>query len=577
MDERRQLILCFDGTNNSLTGGDRDTHVVRLLELLKPESHNQLTYYDPGVGNSGIAPGVDIGDKFNAAIDRIKGLALGGGIYDNIAQGYLFLVNNYRPTDDIFLFGFSRGAFTARSVGGMVARFGLLRPEHAGMIDTLLHLYFSDGAQPGHRRADGLDRLATQVKGLCARQDGPDRSKPNRIPIWFTGVWDTVESVGVPGTVRKIRGSPTILGKAHVHVRHALALDEFRKQFLPRMYAVHPDAALYEEANQSIKQVWFAGSHCDVGGGYESDKAALSRTPLTWLLYEAAQLPQRPLRFGDPLPAPTSEHTNLVIHSELKEMPLWALTGMHIRNPQHNPLKKLPARDARHRNDDHAPAVLSLKASQGADLQDFRFGLLFWWSLLSAFVLFGIHGAVLLKGSAKVMQSTPHEWLEAGALKVWAKLDELSCANWQFLEFQLTAFWSATLEPAAKIHNGMSALAWDFLLILAYAVVVAYLCAWAFGRLAGRRLGAPPTRATHLLNWLGQAPMWLVIADILENLATAIVLADWARLYLPTVVQLVGALMALFAATKIIAFLMCCTLVFWAVVCRPKPQVARPA
>ncbi len=574
MQNPRQLILCFDGTNNSLTGGVRDTHVVRLLELLEPGKNKQLTYYDPGVGNAGRAPGVDFWDKTKARFDRLKGLALGGGIYDNIAQGYLFLVHNYEPGDDIFLFGFSRGAFTARSVGGMVARFGLLRPEHAGMIDTLLHLYFSDGVQRGSKNEREYRATLNQIRGLCARRDGPNQADPTGIPIWFSGVWDTVESVGLPGLGRKISGSPTILGKAQVHVRHALALDEYRTQFLPRMYAVHPDASKYEAAGQSLKQQWFSGSHCDVGGGYLVSEAALAETAFEWLIGEAADqkaLGGRQLRLAAPPESKRTANARAEIHSELAKTPLWALTGMRIRNPHHNPLTKLSALDPKHPKNEHTAGNVVPSAPDGTKLQTFHFGALFWVSCVLAGFFYLLHGAVLLKGSAALMSRTGHEWLEAALLRLPAKLDAVYAANLAFLNFQLTAFWSATLEPAKQQVNGMGALAWDFLLILAYGVVLSYLSAWAFSRLAGARSGLSPTRSTHALNFLGQMPMWVVVADGLENLCTAFVLTAWAQDYLPTLVQFAGLTMAVFAATKLAALAMCIGLVAWAIVAKPKP------
>ena len=113
----RQLIVCCDGTNNNLTGRNRDTNVSQLCELLAPDSQNQLLYYDPGVGNPGTLPEAAWWDKVQQKYERLSGLAFGSGIYENISEAYRFLMRNWREDDDIFLFGFSRGAFTAREIG----------------------------------------------------------------------------------------------------------------------------------------------------------------------------------------------------------------------------------------------------------------------------------------------------------------------------------------------------------------------------------------------------------------------------------------------------------------------------
>ena len=117
-EKRRQLIVCCDGTNNNLTGRRNDTNVTQLCELLAPDLQNQLLYYDPGVGNSGTFPGATWTEQIQQKWERISSLAFGSGIYENIAEAYRFLMLNWREGDAIFLFGFSRGAFTSRALGG---------------------------------------------------------------------------------------------------------------------------------------------------------------------------------------------------------------------------------------------------------------------------------------------------------------------------------------------------------------------------------------------------------------------------------------------------------------------------
>jgi uncharacterized protein (DUF2235 family) len=273
----RQLIICCDGTNNNLTGGAKDTNVTKLCDLLAPDGNDQLLYYDPGVGNPGELPGASLTDNFSRIYERLHGLAFGKGVYENIAEAYLFLMRHYQPGDQIFLFGFSRGAFTARSIGGLVTQFGLLRPEMEGLVPTLLHTYFSDRERGGKRY--------TAIREQISRLFTSDQTRAT--PVWFVGVWDTVSSVGAPLLSRTITASPTIVGKRFKHVRQALALDEYRRSFEPRPYYVDP-AHDYAATGQSIAQLWFSGAHCDVGGGYAHAESRLSYEPLLWMLQEAA-------------------------------------------------------------------------------------------------------------------------------------------------------------------------------------------------------------------------------------------------------------------------------------------------
>src|SRR5262245_40757095 len=270
----RQLVLLCDGTNNNLTGAENDTHVVALAELLRADPDaERVVFYDPGVGNPGELPGTTAWDKARRLAERIDGLAFGRGVFDNIAEGYLFLMRHWRDADDqIWLFGFSRGAFTARSIGGLVNRFGLLEPHLEAMVPTLLHLYFSDATPRG-------DAIARQATRLFAEA-------PRRLPyIEFVGVWDTVQTVGTWPFSLRIKAKPTLRGKQFVHVRQALALDEHRAQFVPRAYAEDNGPIAAAGGRQgSVSQLWFRGAHCDVGGGYRLADSALARAPLVWLV-----------------------------------------------------------------------------------------------------------------------------------------------------------------------------------------------------------------------------------------------------------------------------------------------------
>jgi uncharacterized protein (DUF2235 family) len=278
MTASRQLIVLCDGTNNNLTGGRADTNVLKLMGLL-PRDDRQLVFYDPGVGNASALPGATLADRARRRFDRLWGLAFGRGAYENIAEAYTFLMRHYEPGDQIFVFGFSRGAFTARAVAGLVNQFGVLSKPLENLVPTLIHVYFSDPKGNASQQEE-LAKVSADIRSLCTPGIG------ERASVWFVGVWDTVSSIGVPPFSREIQKPSTVSGKNMVHVRQALALDEHRRPFRPRLYAENN----FSEPNQfgqTFKQEWFSGSHCDVGGGYPVAHDVLSGQALSWLVQEA--------------------------------------------------------------------------------------------------------------------------------------------------------------------------------------------------------------------------------------------------------------------------------------------------
>ena len=295
METRRQLIVLCDGTNNSLSGGSQDTHVVLLAELLhRHPDPNRLVYYDPGVGNPGQLPGTTLADKWRRFAERVDGLAFGRGVFDNVAEGYRFLMQNWQPGDEIWLFGFSRGAFTARSIGGLVNAFGIVDPHQETLVPSLVAAYFSDPS--GAQRA-----IRAQVERLFGQPD----TDPARPVLHFVGVWDTVASVGLPPFNLRISARPDLQDKWFRHVRQALALDEQRAQFKPRAYAQDDGRFnLRDGSAGSVLQRWFRGAHCDVGGGNAYLQSEMARTPFAWMIAEAVRCG---LRLPGASPTPDTE------------------------------------------------------------------------------------------------------------------------------------------------------------------------------------------------------------------------------------------------------------------------------
>ena len=265
-DAYRNLVLCFDGTGNVWKPGPHKTNVVKLVQALIDEPEHQLCYYDPGVGTpDGLVPE---GLAWRDFIARLSGLVWGGGVWRNVAAGYAFIMRNYRPGDRIFLFGFSRGAFTARAVAGMIDMFGLLRAEHENLIPTLISVYKSR-----HVDAEGKDTGAS-IRARFSRTDAD-------VDVHFTGVWDTVESVGLSQILLGTNITTTpVVKPSYRHVRHALALDEKRWPYEPRQY--YPRR---HRPDDTFLQVGFTGAHSDIGGGYA--ESGLANESLHWMVREA--------------------------------------------------------------------------------------------------------------------------------------------------------------------------------------------------------------------------------------------------------------------------------------------------
>ncbi|MGR9249471.1 T6SS phospholipase effector Tle1-like catalytic domain-containing protein [Rhizobium leguminosarum] len=262
--EGRNLVVCCDGTSNQFSE-DR-TNVAKLCRVLRKDRDRQLVYYHPGVGTK-APPGfvTGLGTKFA----KLAGLAFGYGLKRDIVDAYIFVMTHFRPGDRLFVFGFSRGAYTARALVALIKMYGLLMSGNEAMVSYLVDMFWAiDKARENKERRDAYFKLAADFKAELATLD----CRPH-----FVGVWDTVSSVGWIG-------SPTALPYTHDNpdiaiLRHAVALDE-RRAFFRTNLAATP-------ADRDIRQIWFAGAHGDVGGGYKEMQSGLSRIALRWMLEEA--------------------------------------------------------------------------------------------------------------------------------------------------------------------------------------------------------------------------------------------------------------------------------------------------
>lgn len=257
----KNIIICSDGTWQS-PESDHSTHVLRLAEGIAPESacgHKQVVYYDWGIGSDG---------------DRLAGGITGRGIDKNIMDCYRFIVHNYDDGDTLYLFGFSRGAYTVRSLAGLIRNCGILRREHADQVGRAYQIY----RQRSAASAPSKQRSRT----FRTRYAVADESR-----IHFVGVFDTVGSLGIPAPFLGTFGSTRYLfhdtqpSRIINHARHAVAIDENRQDFEPTLWR----DKRRDKPTLDLQQVWFAGAHTDIGGGYQD--RALGDHAGQWLAEEA--------------------------------------------------------------------------------------------------------------------------------------------------------------------------------------------------------------------------------------------------------------------------------------------------
>jgi uncharacterized protein (DUF2235 family) len=277
----KRLAVFFDGTWNK---PENNTNVWRLALMLADKGEDgvpQMKFYDEGVGTHWF--------------DRISGGAFGYGLSENVRLGYRWLMEHYNPGDEIFVFGFSRGAFTARSLTGIIARCGLLKPDAPMSFMQLYERYQKgDTVRPIYKLISDKDQgkkdFSFEEKILL------EYTYYHRNLIKMVGVWDTVGSLGVPfgnipGISRRTMGfHNTHLSKIVQNSYQALALDEQRQPYWAVLWTNFvpdkPNPADTEQAdNRMIEQRWFSGAHCNVGGGYRND--LMPQRPLAWIQQKA--------------------------------------------------------------------------------------------------------------------------------------------------------------------------------------------------------------------------------------------------------------------------------------------------
>ena len=287
----KRIVICLDGTWNKVRDPATVTNVVKIAQAVRPvasDGTHQIVYYNTGVGT------VDL-------IDGVLGGVFGRGLRSNVQRAYAFLSLNYEPGDQIFIFGFSRGAYTARALAGIVGVSGILHKQEYQNFDIAWNHYRLPPAVrallPRGAGATALGALGPLPRELLAYAEFNERGKFHRdVPVRCVGVWDTVGSYGVPAgfglgalsrivTAWMLRGfHDTEIGK-HIEIGlHAVALDEKRRPFAPTFWIIKRG----ERPAGQVEQVWFCGCHSNIGGGYAD--TGLSDVSLIWMCARAAEL-----------------------------------------------------------------------------------------------------------------------------------------------------------------------------------------------------------------------------------------------------------------------------------------------
>lgn len=379
----KRLIFCFDGTWNALNA-DTPTNVVLTAASIfrtAPDGTGQVIHYDEGVGTG--------------RLERNSGGMFGAGLVANIREAYRFLIFNYDPGDEIFVFGFSRGAWSARTFVGFIRHVGPLRRLHAARIDEALNLYRhrlngENGASEKLRQfrasySNGVCIGAEDDAWRCSNIEGYAAGSAPPLTIKYLGVWDTVSALGVPKVMplsgmlnRKHRFHDAALTSFVERARHAVAIDEARALFPPEPWGDLTDLNAAKgfaasDPDAPYQERWFPGTHGSVGGG--GDIRGLSDGALAWVLKGAKDAGLRlDIEKGsriqafapDPLAplinekAPSGGPTHWLKKGRQGPTQLWQVSAPAIRR-WHTPAAALPERKP------YRPAAL---ASLSAALND---------------------------------------------------------------------------------------------------------------------------------------------------------------------------------------------------------------
>lgn len=275
----KNIVILLDGTSNEIS--KKRSNILRLYGTLG-KTADQIVYYDPGVGTFGSEAAWSTTIRRSA---EVWGMATGWGMDTNVREAYRFLVENYEVdadgvADRIYLFGFSRGAYTARVLAGFLHAFGLVEARNLNLVDYAYRAYKGIGEKSGEGEFEEL-RLHERIL------------RPRRPRIRLLGLYETVSSVIESGRILPVlrKHAFTAENPSVEAVRHAVAIHERRRMFRPQLWPAgqtyKPHRFVDRDAvPQDQREVWFAGVHGDIGGGYPEAESALAKFSLYWMIRE---------------------------------------------------------------------------------------------------------------------------------------------------------------------------------------------------------------------------------------------------------------------------------------------------
>jgi uncharacterized protein (DUF2235 family) len=290
----KNIVICCDGTGNEIN--TTISNVLKLYRVLEKDE-GQRVYYRPGVGTVGLQ---STWQRLKQETYGVLGLATGAGLDEDTLAIYRFLCETYQDGDRVWLFGFSRGAYTVRVLAAFIQVIGLLPPDQSDLAGYAFSAYknasansqSADGRSSDSQNADSKARTFLNEAWHFSRVAGG-----YHVPIEFMGVWDTVASIIVPRQDKFLLDLQTLVytrtNPSVKKFRQAISIDERRRMFRlnrwiePQKYRSNifdPSTAI----DQDIRQVRFAGVHADIGGGYPETESGLSKYPLLWMIEQAS-------------------------------------------------------------------------------------------------------------------------------------------------------------------------------------------------------------------------------------------------------------------------------------------------
>jgi uncharacterized protein (DUF2235 family) len=283
----KRIIICPDGTGNEVKENDVTNafKIVEIADLSDPTK--QVLYYGPGVGTLPAPSAWSRLARWTSKV--VGGLALGHGMRRDIGEAYTYLMNTWQPGDTVFIFGFSRGAYTARALCGMLYRVGLMRPGSENLIPYALRVYARNPGKDSDLARPGGWGLMDRFAGGLSR---PIHDGKLSFPIEFLGLFDTVKGTGIIGP--DITWPYTNQLRHVKRVVHAVSIDEWRRPFRDCLVPL----SQIDATEHHVDEVWFAGIHSDVGGGFDKNPG-LGKITMRWVLDAAieAGLVVRPQRY----------------------------------------------------------------------------------------------------------------------------------------------------------------------------------------------------------------------------------------------------------------------------------------